>query len=305
MKRSYLLPFVAILGVAIAILVIIDDNRPRARQPLAVQPSESPYVHYIAGTGIVEAISGNVEIGTPVAGVVIDIYVDVGDRVTAGDELFKIDDRDLQADLLTAIAKSRLAETIAQKPEHRLEYLKKLQQSDVGAVNARELSDLQDDVVEAQASIALAKAQVNRIRVEIARHTIRAPADGKILQLHTRVGEYVEGAGSSSPLLIFGRGDTLYVRVNIDETVAWRFQQGAEAVAYVRGNPQIAVPLKFAYKEPFVIPKRSLSGWSTERTDVRVLQVLYSLENPETPVFVGQQLDVFIETDALSRQGKQ
>jgi hypothetical protein len=47
--------------------------------------------------------------------------------------------------------------------------------------------------------------------------------------------------------------------------------------------------------EPFVVPKKSLTGDSTERVDTRVLQGLYSFDPKSLPVYVGQQMDVFIE----------
>jgi HlyD family secretion protein len=47
--------------------------------------------------------------------------------------------------------------------------------------------------------------------------------------------------------------------------------------------------------EPFVIPKRSLTGDSAERVDTRVLQIIFELDRPEVPLYVGQQVDVFIE----------
>jgi HlyD family secretion protein len=47
--------------------------------------------------------------------------------------------------------------------------------------------------------------------------------------------------------------------------------------------------------EPFVVPKKSLTGDTTERVDTRVLQVLYRFNRGDLPVYVGQQVDVFIE----------
>jgi hypothetical protein len=44
-----------------------------------------------------------------------------------------------------------------------------------------------------------------------------------------------------------------------------------------------------------VVPKRSLTGDNTERVDTRVLQVIYALDGDPTAVYVGQQLDVFID----------
>jgi hypothetical protein len=48
--------------------------------------------------------------------------------------------------------------------------------------------------------------------------------------------------------------------------------------------------------EPLVVPKRSLTGDATERVDTRVLRVIYEVVGtPSVPLFVGQQMDVFIE----------
>ena len=57
----------------------------------------------------------------------------------------------------------------------------------------------------------------------------------------------------------------------------------------------MAYPLEFERVEPYVIPKKSLTGDNTERVDTRVLQVIYSLDVTDRPVYVGQQLDVFID----------
>jgi hypothetical protein len=54
--------------------------------------------------------------------------------------------------------------------------------------------------------------------------------------------------------------------------------------------------LTFCRVEPYVIPKKSLTGDSTERVDTRVLQVLYTFDPGEKPIYLGQQMDVFIET---------
>ncbi|HEX9593051.1 MAG TPA: hypothetical protein VGB12_06860 [bacterium] len=57
----------------------------------------------------------------------------------------------------------------------------------------------------------------------------------------------------------------------------------------------LTTPLTFVRFEPFVLPKRSLTGDGTERVDTRVLQVIYRVEDDSLPLFVGQQMDVFIE----------
>ena len=95
--------------------------------------------------------------------------------------------------------------------------------------------------------------------------------------------------------MVLGETRTLHVRVDIDENEAWRVIQGSRARASLKGNAAIATELKWVRAEPLVVPKKSLTGDSSERVDTRVLQVLFSFERGKLPVYVGQQMDVFIE----------
>src|SRR5256885_15207634 len=100
MIPRYILPAVAIIGAIFAVMFVRAGSKPvPASQPIA-QPAQAPFDSYIAGAGIVESSTENIAIGTIVPGVVTDVFVKVGDSVKAGQRLFKIDDRDLQADLL-------------------------------------------------------------------------------------------------------------------------------------------------------------------------------------------------------------
>ena len=56
----------------------------------------------------------------------------------------------------------------------------------------------------------MAKAQADQIDVDIERKTIRAPFDGRVLQMNTRVGEYAQSGAASSPLMLFGDDKLLY-----------------------------------------------------------------------------------------------
>lgn len=295
MKRSLLLPLLALLGIGLTIITVVDNSKPVSATSPSVTTYQPPYASYVAGTGIVEATTGNIAIGTPVSGVVTEICIGVGDSVKAGDPLFKIDDRDLQAQLLTAAARVNKAVADLQLPTHRLASAQRFKQHDPKAISEQEMSDLQDQKTQAQAALELARAQVARLQMEIKRHTVRAPVDGAILQLKMRLGEYVEGSSSTPPLLIMGGNRRLALRVNIDEHDAWRIRPEAEAVAVVPSHPEPGIPLHYEYTEPLMVPKTSLTGQSTERTDTRVLQVLYSFAPPDLPVHVGQQLDVYIQ----------
>src|SRR2546430_9046777 len=52
----------------------------------------------------------------------------------------------------------------------------------------------------------------------------------------------------------------------------------AQVYAFIRGDPALKAPLRFVRVDPYVVPKTSLTGDSPERTDTRVLQVIYSYD---------------------------
>src|SRR4029079_13998653 len=92
-----------------------------------------------------------------------------------------------------------------------------------------------------------------------------------------------------------GNVQQLHVRVDIDEYDIPRFRTTAPAEAALKGQPDVKVPLRFVRVEPFVVPKKSLTGDNTERVDTRVLQVIYAIDTQGRQLFVGQQLDAFID----------
>jgi multidrug resistance efflux pump len=151
------------------------------------------------------------------------------------------------------------------------------------------------DKVIAQAAIEQARAQIEQTKTDLERALVRAPVDGKVLQVNVRPGEYV-GTPPSQALVVLGDiSKKVHIRVDVDEHDIPRFKPGAPAKASLRGSPETAYPLQFIRVEPYVIPKKSLTGDNTERVDTRVLQVIYSLDVSDKPIYVGQQLDVFID----------
>ena len=147
----------------------------------------------------------------------------------------------------------------------------------------------------AQATLSRAEAEAAKIEIELDRLVVRALVDGRVLQVNVRPGEFV-GTPPNQPLIVLGNTDRLHVRVDIDEYDITRFQPEARAVALPRGDLQEEYPLEFVRVEPFVVPKKSLTGDNTERVDTRVLQVIYKFDPADRPpLFVGQQVEVFID----------
>ena len=364
MIRKIFLPLLAVAGVIFAAYTVVSGSRPSPVAPPAAEPSHAPFADYVAGAGIIEALSENIQVGTIVPGVVEKIYVKVGDNVAKGQPLWLIDDRDLRADLAikragVAVQESMLAAAQSQydrlkqmpRPEevppakaranadlHSLEdaqdQLKVLQsvhdprafsqddfdrrrhavdiaqahlaesQANLALLQAgswdQDLKVAQANIQSAQADLQSARMQVQSDQTLIDRLTVTAPVNGQILQVKIHLGEYAPAGELATPLMLIGDIHKLVVRTDVDENDAWRVPRdsagNSRAVAYLRGNRDIGCDLKFYRIEPYVIPKKSLTGDSTERVDTRVLQVLYTFDPGDKPIYLGQQMDVFIET---------
>ena len=160
MKLAFILPLLAIPGLCLVIAAIIYGSSPASEKTQGIPLFQPPFDTYVAGAGFVEATSGNIAVGTPVSGVVVEIYVKVGDPVKAGDPLFKVDDSDLQAQLVTASAREKEAEGTLEQPRHRLEYAENLHKRDPDAIRPQDLSDRRDEAAKAESALALALAQL-------------------------------------------------------------------------------------------------------------------------------------------------
>ena len=300
MIRKYVLPAVAAIGFLAAGAAVILGNKAAPVAPAPLRSAHAPFENYVAGTGLIEASTGNIAIGTPVSGVVDAIYVKWGDRVSKGEPLFKLEARDLSAQLQVAYARVAEATANLAKVQNLLKIGENLTAG--SSISAVDLANRRFAADISEATLAVAKAQAEQIAVEIELRTVRAPVDGRVLQINIHLGEFAQSGVVSPPLMLFGDDSRLHIRVDVDESDAWRVEPGALAMAYVPGNPELKTPLRFERIERDVVPKMSLTGASTEQTDTRVLQVIYSFDRGAVPVYIGQRMNVSIQAPAVETE---
>jgi len=161
-----------------------------------------------------------------VAGAVIELTVDIGDRVRKGDVLCKLRDSMQRFDLSAAEARrdewrAELALEQANLDKARFEKeriarLAALQRSD------KEVNDSEADfraaeqrVARAQARIAAADADINRMQDQLERMQTKAPFDGVVVQRLTELGQWVETGGQIFEVIDLA---TVRARVNVHES---------------------------------------------------------------------------------------
>jgi len=293
MFRKYILPLLALAGVGVGVLAAVRSaNITPAALPVSDAP-QPPYRAFVAGAGIVEASTENIAIGTQIPGIVAKLFVQIGSSVKAGDPLFTIDDRAQRALVTSRQAAVQVAEAQLADANYELHLAETLAAQKITSVEERDRDRIAGKKGEAE--LAQACADLKSGETDLDRLTVRAPVDGEVLQLKVRLGEFAPTGVLAQPLILFGCVSPLHVRVDVDENDAWQVRSGASATGFLRGNKEINTPLSFVRFEPYVIPKQSLTGDSTERVDTRVLQVIYSFERGDLPMFAGQQMDVFID----------
>ena len=138
----------------------------------------------------------------------------------------------------------------------------------------------------------------------LAKYSLRAQADGKVLAINPIAGSYVSPQGAydtytqgMDPVLVLGATQTwLNVRCYVDEILVPRLPAPSRIKAQmsVRGS-SAKIPLEYVRMQPIVSPKIELSDQRQERVDVRVLPIIFRIEKPkDANVYPGQLVDIYI-----------
>jgi len=298
---------VALIGIIAAIMLVKKSRKVEPAPPPLAEPARAPFAESIGARGLIESVNENVRIAPTVPGLITKVSVQVGDQVKEGDVLIEQDSRDAAAqvrvqDTQVETLRAQIAEaevTLADKRDQSAR-MEKLTETRVSSVDERQRVKFAEEAAAStlnrvRTQLAAAGAQLERAKVQLDLLTIRAPRAGTVLQVNVRAGEYAN-FGTSEPLLLLGQLDQFQLRADVDEDNASRVRPGCAAIAYIKGSTEHPIPLTFVRIEPYILPKKSLTGESSERVDTRVLQIIFRFDAPkEKPVYVGQQMDVFLD----------
>jgi multidrug efflux pump subunit AcrA (membrane-fusion protein) len=308
--RSNFLMLLATLGLLGAILftIIFGADTTNPLNSLSTPPT-SPYSNNISGIGLVEASSRNISIGSFSPGIVNNVLVTEGDMVKKGEALFILDQRVALIIHKKALSQLDITENNKRLEKVQLTELEEILKRAEGLKRGRAISvdelvrkqfDVKEALVELQTRenlIESAKINVEFAKLELEKTTVRSPIDALILKVRIGAGEFISGNEQdyNSPLLI-GNIDPLYIRVQIDENDLWRFDQSMPAHAYLRSHKEVSTPISFVRIEPFAGKKGNLRGGASELIDTRILDIIYKIDSKIETLYIGQQLDVFIES---------
>jgi multidrug efflux pump subunit AcrA (membrane-fusion protein) len=304
----------AIAGIIAAVLLVKKVRHTDPPPAPLAEPAHAPFKNSIGARGIVESFEENVRIAPAVAALVTSVPVKVGETVKAGDVLFEQDSRDAEAlikiqeaQIHTLQAQIEQAEINLADKKDSWERVEKLGATQVSSLDERQrarfaVQAATSQLASTRAELAAAQAQLARSNVQLSLLDVKAPRGGTVLQVNIRAGEYA-ALNAAEPAILLGQIDELQLRADVDEDNASRIRPGCMAVAFLKGRRDYGIPLTFVRIEPYILPKKSLTGESSERVDTRVLQIIFRFAKSDVPVYVGQQMDVFIDGDEPAPAG--
>jgi len=259
----------------------------------------------VMGTGTLEAKVQTI-VSTKIAGRILEMRVDQGDHVRAGQALLRLDDSEFRQqvemarstlDAAKATVERMQADSVRSQAvleQARIEYRRRETLFSSKSIAANEMDKRKEElkvaeadlektratVVESQKNLVVAQNTVNYHLARLDDTLILAPFDGLIIRRDRDPGDVVV-PGTSIFLLISTR--SLWVRTWVDETEMQRVAEGQRARVVFRAEPETGYKGKVARL-----------GRETDR-ETREFLVDVEIEELPRNWSVGQRADVFIE----------
>ena len=167
-------------------------------------------------TGYSAAISGvqTVEIRPQVSGMITEILIEEGESVRKGQVLFVIDQTPYKAAYEIAVANVKSAEAALSTAQLILESNKNLYEQDV--VSEFDLMTAKNDLIEAEARLALCKAEEVNASNNLSYTEVRSPVNGVASMIPYRVGALVN-SNIAQPLVTVSDDSRVYAYFSMAE----------------------------------------------------------------------------------------
>ena len=200
----------------------------------AVEARRESVVEPVFGTGTIAAHK-TTEIGPRVDGIIEEIHVRVGDRVEAGDPLFRTREVDYRIRLQEAEYARRLARAEAEKTERDERRIETLHAR--GVASEERLDEVRTADEMAAARVGAAETALARARQELEDTLVRAPYRGVITRRYVDEGAMMRTMMSSnSPVVQIMKTDVVVAIVQIPEVQLPRVSVGTRARVGVDGT---------------------------------------------------------------------
>ena len=230
-------------------------------------------------TGYSAAISGvqTVEIRPQVSGMITDILIEEGESVTKGQVLFIIDQTPYKAAYEIAVANVKSAEAALSTAQLILESNKNLYEQDV--VSEFDLMTAQNDLTEAEARLALCKAEEVNASNNLSYTEVRSPVNGVASMIPYRVGALVNSS-IAQPLVTVSDDSRVYAYFSMAENqMLDMVQQYGSLNNAIRQMPEVELIMSNGEKYEHTGKINAISGTISESTGAVSIRAVFNNRN--------------------------
>lgn len=188
------------IAAIIAVLFVVSRLGGDGAVHTPVSTAQAVSVIEVAARGVTPSVSLNgearpvrdIQVAAPASGVrILEILVDEGDTVRAGQAMARLDTNVAQAQIRSAQANVAEAESAAIRARGEYERAESIRDS--GALSAEAIAQRRAAAVAADARLAAARAQLQEVNARLGGGYVRAPAAGLVIDRMAEVGRNVDG----------------------------------------------------------------------------------------------------------------
>lgn len=233
---------VATLGLAVLWLAGCgpgDTSRAPARGDTAARPvrivpaAVRPMERALPVVGTLRAQDDAI-IAAQVAGQIETTRVDLGDRVTAGQELALIDTASYEALARQSAANLARVQAAAANAAQNLKRIQELRRDNIASTSELDLAVAESDQARAEVKSVEAADAVARLNLD--RSRVRAPFDGVVAERILSAGAY---AAIGTPIVRLVKADPLRLRLEVPEREAPAVRAGQTVRVTVEGDTNV------------------------------------------------------------------
>ncbi|MEB3321623.1 MAG: efflux RND transporter periplasmic adaptor subunit [Synechococcaceae cyanobacterium] len=274
------------------------------RQRLSARRDVGPYTvvarsgtlpGVVSASGELDAVQ-RVNVSPKRQGLLQQLYVEEGDRVSQDQPLALMDDGDLRDRLQELQANLRSAEAELRRSQSELERNEPLYRQ--GAISLNDINRLRADHEVNRMAVVAARERLQQRRVEARELTVRAPFDGVISQRYAEPGAFVTptttasttAGATSSSIVELARG--LEVVAKVPESDLGRLRVGLPASVRVDAFPD----------RRFEARIRTIAPRAVKLNNVTSFEVKLELLDPAPELRIGMTADIDFRTGTLAAE---
>ena len=272
-----------VLAIIFSAIALASCNQPKtqtaAQKENYYETMEVTLSDRTLTTGYSAAISGvqTVEIRPQVSGMITDILIEEGESVTKGQVLFIIDQTPYKAAYEIAVANVKSAEAALSTAKLIHESNKNLYEQDV--VSEFDLMTAQNDLTEAEARLALCKAEEVNASNNLSYTEVRSPVNGVASMIPYRVGALVNSS-IAQPLVTVSDDSRVYAYFSMAENqMLDMVQQYGSLNNAIRQMPEVELIMSNGEKYEHTGKINAISGTISESTGAVSIRAVFNNRN--------------------------